>query len=247
MSRISNLAYLGQEINHLFAKHGHNMALKLCKPLLIKYYHQNDYDWRQWQAEPFMVSTRQTDKHNSPSILSQPHLGGWSTTPTKQNSGGNLNERRGQYTKIKVPIHKLIPAPGVTLGYRYRSVGENTYPFDIYVITWQPGQKSPVHYHPVYGCSLLLLEGKLQEKLFVMDRDNNKLRANESRIINQGQTSYIDNMIGAHQICNPYDTTAVSLHIYSPGGALVRNIPYFTDTVNTEFLADQKWVERIHN
>ena len=134
------------------------------------------------------------------------------------------------YTKTQVPINKIIPAPGTSLGYRYRSSGENQYPFDMYVITWQPGQKSPVHYHPVYGCTLLTLQGQLQEKLFVMDRDNNKLRANGWRIINQGQSSYIDNIIGAHQICNPYDKPAVSLHIYAPKGAQVRNIPYPIDT-----------------
>ena len=206
ISRVRNLAQLGQEINHLFTKHGHHMALKLCRPLLMNYYHQMDYDWREWQAIPPPTITR-------PGQTTQPGQ----TTHTNK------------YIKIQVPIHKLIPAPGAPLGYRYRVAGENAYPFDIYVITWQPGQKSPVHYHPVYGCSLLALEGQLQEKLFVMDRENNKLRANGCMIIKQGQSSYIDNIIGAHQICNPYDVPAVSLHIYSPKGAQVRNIPYPTD------------------
>ena len=205
-SRVRNLAYLGQEINHLFTKHGHHIALKLCRPLLMNYYQQMDYDWREWQAIP-------------PHTITQPGLDCLPGQTTHTN----------KYIKIQVPIHKLIPAPGAPLGYRYRTAGENAYPFDIYVITWQPGQKSPVHYHPVYGCSLLALEGQLQEKLFVMDRENNKLRANGSRIINQGQSSYIDNIIGAHQICNPYDVPAVSLHIYSPKGGQVRYIPYPTD------------------
>ena len=174
------------------------MALKICQPLLLQYYRQMDYDWREWQSAPSVDATP-------------------TPTPTSK------------YTKIQVPIHKLIPAPGAPQGYRHRLSGENPYPFDIYVITWQPGQKSPIHYHPVYGCTLLTLEGQLQEKLFVMDRDNNKLRANGWRIINQGQSSYIDNIIGAHQICNPYAAPAVSLHIYSPKGAEVRNIPYPTE------------------
>jgi hypothetical protein len=196
-NRIRNLAYLGQEINHLFTKHGHHMAVKLCRPVLMQYYKQMDYDWREWQA-------------------------------TNQGATPSCN-----YTKTQVPINTIIPAPGAPLGYRFRTCGENQYPFDMYIITWQPRQKSPVHYHPVYGCTLLTLQGQLQEKLFVMDRDNNKLRANGWRIINQGQSSYIDNIIGAHQICNPYDVPAVSLHIYAPKGAQVRNIHYPTDTNNT--------------
>ena len=197
-NRIRNLAYLGQEINHLFTKHGHHMALKICQPLLQQYYRQMDYDWREWQAIPPPGQTNPTDK----------------------------------YTKIQVPIHKLIPAPGAPLGYRHRAAGENTYPFDIYVITWQPGQKSPIHYHPVYGCSLLTLQGQLQEKLYVMDRENNRMHANGWRVINQGQSSYIDNIIGAHQICNPYNTPAVSLHVYSPRGAQVRNLPNTQININ---------------
>ena len=230
ISRVRNLAQLGQEINHLFTKHGHHMALKLCRPLLMNYYHQMDFDWREWQAIPPPTITR-PGQTTQPGQTTRP---GQTTQPGQTTRPGQTTQpwqttHTNKYIKTQVPIHKLIPAPGAPLGYRYRVAGENAYPFDIYVITWQPGQKSPVHYHPVYGCSLLALEGQLQEKLFVMDRENNKLRANGCMIIKQGQSSYIDNIIGAHQICNPYDAPAVSLHIYSPKGAQVRNIPYPTD------------------
>ena len=194
---IRNLAYLGQEINYLFIKHGYHLAIKMCRPVLMQYYQQMDYDWREWQAA---------------------YQG---ATPSSN------------YIKNHVPINQIIPAPGAPLGYRFRTCGENLYPFDMYVITWQPGQKSPVHYHPVYGCSLLTLQGQLQEKIFVMNKKNKELRVNGCRIIRQGQSSYINNIIGAHKICNPYDVPAVSLHIYAPKGSQFRNITHPTDTNNT--------------
>ena len=120
VSTIRNLAYLGTEINHLFNKYGNHRALRLCRPLLVEYYYNMDFDWREWENH----------------------------TMTK-------NPLLQSYVKTQVPINHIIPSPGTPLGYRYRSSGDNQYPFDMFVINWQPGQKSAIHYHPVFGCKNL--------------------------------------------------------------------------------------------
>lgn len=143
----------------------------------------------------------------------------WENHPTTE------NPLLQSYVKTPVPINHMIPAAGAPLGYRYRATGDNQYPFDMFVITWQPGQRSPIHYHPVFGCSFLVLQGQLMENLFVMDRENYQMKKTGWRVHSQGAAGYIDNNIGAHQIRNQFSTPAVSLHIYSPRGAQIRNIP----------------------
>jgi len=191
ISSIRNLAQLGQEINHVFAKYGHHRALIMSRPLLQEYYHNMDYDWREWSL---------------PSQTIAPH------DPT-------------EYIKTQVPINRIVYAPGTPLGYRFRASGDNKYPFDMFVITWQPGQKSPIHYHPVFGCSYLVLQGQIMENRYILDRENNIMKHINWQVHSEGTAGYIDNNIGAHCIHNQFKTPAVSLHIYSPRGAPVRNIP----------------------
>lgn len=191
ISSIRNLAQLGTEINHVFNKYGHHRALIMSRTLLLEYYRNMDYDWREWSSSP------QTTAINQPS----------------------------DYIKTKVPINHMLHAQGAPLGYRIRTSGDNQYPFDMFVITWQPGQKSAIHYHPVFGCSYLILQGQIMENLYVLDREESKMKKTGWRVHSQGTAAYIDNNIGAHRIFNNFTTPAVSLHIYSPRGAQVRKLP----------------------
>lgn len=82
--------------------------------------------------------------------------------------------------------------------------------FEILVISWLPGQKTPIHSHPENGCIMKVLKGQLCET---------KITQNDKKFINtycKNDTSYIHNSIGKHIISNDSDNLAVSLHIYSP-------------------------------
>ena len=81
--------------------------------------------------------------------------------------------------------------------------------FEILIITWLPGQKTPIHHHPKNGCLMKILEGKLKETAF----KNNDIF---NTIYKENDASYIHDDIGRHIISNESDTMAVSLHIYSP-------------------------------
>ena len=100
----------------------------------------------------------------------------------------------------------------------------------MFVITWQAGQYSAIHYHPVFGCSYLVLQGQLLENLYTLDREECKMKKTGCRVYSQGTVGYIDNNIGAHRIINNFTTPAISLHIYSPRGAQVRNLPCAVET-----------------
>jgi len=200
---IRNLAHLGTEINHVFAKYGHHSGIIMSRPLLLEYYQNMEYDWREWTpTQEQLTQPLQISGHCKPT----------------------------DYIKTQVPINKMILASGTPLGYRFRASGDNQYPFDMFVITWQPGQYSGIHYHPVFGCSYLVLQGQIMENLYVLDREEYKMKKTGWRVQSQGTVGYIDNNIGAHRISNIFTTPAISLHIYSPRGAQVRTLPSNTHT-----------------
>ncbi len=82
--------------------------------------------------------------------------------------------------------------------------------FDMYTISWLPGQKSPIHDHPQYGCIMFLISGTLEEKIY-----NKKLELVKTKTLTGPYIGYIDNKIGFHSI--KCIDKAVTLHIYSPG------------------------------
>lgn len=90
--------------------------------------------------------------------------------------------------------------------------------FGIAVLTWLPGQMTDIHRHPENGCIMMPLRGKLTEERFKVNEllPNNYLSV-QKNIIMPGETSFINNNMGVHQIKNnDPDTIAVSLHVYSP-------------------------------
>jgi cysteine dioxygenase len=81
--------------------------------------------------------------------------------------------------------------------------------FEILILSWLPGQKTSIHYHPNNGCLMKILKGQLHETKFT----NNAVI---EEIYKQNDTSYIHNDIGKHIIYNNSKDLTVSLHIYSP-------------------------------
>jgi hypothetical protein len=191
-SRIRNLAYLGQEINHVFNKYGHHRALIMSRPLLLEYYRNMDYDWLAWQTgyTGEKPHCKDTDVYD--------------TGTTINNITTSATTQRKDYIKTQIPINQMIPATGTPLGYRMRVSGDNSYPFDMFLITWQPGQKSGIHYHPVFGCAHLVLQGQLIENIYALDHEKSKMKQTGWRVHPQGTVGYIDNNIGAHRIINKF-------------------------------------------
>lgn len=81
--------------------------------------------------------------------------------------------------------------------------------FVMTVITWLPGQVSPVHGHQVW-CAYGVAEGELTEEQF-----NGKLRLSKTRIYRPGDLADQDlDRTLIHRVSNRSGKTLVSLHLY---------------------------------
>ncbi|WP_321938708.1 cysteine dioxygenase family protein [Paraburkholderia sp. J8-2] len=91
--------------------------------------------------------------------------------------------------------------------------------FSIMLLTWQHGQRSPVHCHWTW-CGYLVLQGTLSEDHFGWEEDKlvqvgGKLRRVGDIVV--GESSLHD----VHRLGNLHQETAVSLHIYGVGKELI--------------------------
>jgi len=96
--------------------------------------------------------------------------------------------------------------------------------FDLQVICWKDGQKSPIHNHAGSSCWMGCLEGKIEETYYhVKDEPETgpeegicpNLIKGQTEAHTKGEVAYIRDEIALHVI-RPIDGNGVSLHLYSP-------------------------------
>lgn len=95
--------------------------------------------------------------------------------------------------------------------------------YDMYVITWDKNQVSPIHDHSKNGCIYKILEGEIIENIY----DKN-LNMRFKNIVQKNNCGCICNDIGYHSMNNLYDNICVSLHVYSPPNYKTN---YFNDKI----------------
>ncbi|KAI8056497.1 RmlC-like cupin domain-containing protein [Gilbertella persicaria] len=112
--------------------------------------------------------------------------------------------------------------------------------FNLMILAWSRGQKSPIHDHAGSHCVMKILDGELQETLFGWPEsgdseecpqqditansldDTNELNGQplaiaRDTIYQPNQVTYVHDKIGLHRISNPSkEKGAVSLHLYTP-------------------------------
>ena len=84
----------------------------------------------------------------------------------------------------------------------------------VVLIHWKPGKVSDIHGHPSGGCVFKLLNGTWEELRYSADEKQTILCSNGYRA---GSMAYIDDRMGYHAVGNPFGSSAVSLHAYTPG------------------------------
>ena len=82
------------------------------------------------------------------------------------------------------------------------------------LIHWKAGKQSNIHGHPEGGCVFKVLHGKLEEKRYASTTGSQLLGTST---LLQGGMAYIDDKMGYHAVGNPFESSAVSLHVYTPG------------------------------
>lgn len=87
--------------------------------------------------------------------------------------------------------------------------------FEMLVLCWSAGQRSPIHNHAGQHCWMAVLDGEMEETLFRAPSPEGPLAAGRSmRLVSRG-VAYIDDGIALHRVAPVGDGGGVSLHLYS--------------------------------
>jgi hypothetical protein len=92
---------------------------------------------------------------------------------------------------------------------------------EVFILSWKAGYETLPHDHSKNGCWLKQLRGTLTETFY-----SKELERLNSKVVNQGQFSFISNDIGYHSIKNDTEELSFSIHIYSPS---MHNTKYFSN------------------
>lgn len=84
----------------------------------------------------------------------------------------------------------------------------------VVLIHWKPGKYSNVHGHPAGGCVFKVLHGRIEEKRYSPDSRADLLAVSTYE---RDGIGYIDDQMAYHAVGNPFDSSAISLHVYTPG------------------------------
>jgi len=85
----------------------------------------------------------------------------------------------------------------------------------IVLIHWKPGKYSSIHGHPAGGCVFKVLQGKIEEKRYTPSDISPRLLTVST--FQEDSMAYIDDHMAYHAVGNPFATSAISLHVYTPG------------------------------
>jgi len=96
-------------------------------------------------------------------------------------------------------------------GYSRNCIKRNRY-YELILLCWNPGDKSPVHNHNGQKCWVYQLEGTISEIRY--EESNNKLTETQKLSLYPSRLTYMDDNMGCHRLVNDSDEPAVSLHIY---------------------------------
>lgn len=88
---------------------------------------------------------------------------------------------------------------------------------EAFVMFWPPGVESPVHDHPDGGCTFLVLNGTLQQRVFRLSAHKDKpLEETGMHLVTAGGISSMKGRSGIHAIKCVSEIPAISLHVYAP-------------------------------
>lgn len=90
--------------------------------------------------------------------------------------------------------------------------------FEMLILCWSAGQKSPIHDHASQRCWMAILDGTIEEVQFEFPapaRAAGPLRETTRRTYARGKVAYVDDDIGLHRVAPAAGGSGVSLHLYS--------------------------------
>mgnify|MGYP000134363322 CR=1 FL=1 len=114
---------------------------------------------------------------------------------------------------LKINLEELSKFLGYTDDGYQRNVVKKTDNYELVLICWKAGQRTPIHDHKGSDCAFLILEGISTESIY---------REKEGELMKIGIKRYVPGEVCAaeesdiHKISNDEPKNLVNLHLYSP-------------------------------
>lgn len=87
--------------------------------------------------------------------------------------------------------------------------------FDLALLCWRPGQRSPIHDHRHSACAFRVIEGEGTETHYRLNPDKKTVTREECHIMPQGYICAAHDG-DIHEVSNETDSDLITLHAYSP-------------------------------
>ena len=100
--------------------------------------------------------------------------------------------------------------------YYSRNLVRQSEAYELIVLCWNPGQRSPIHDHARQRCWMAVLDGAVRETIYQGEPEGSLgLTRGPVRNFERGSVAYIVDDIGWHRIEPSGPAPAVTLHLYS--------------------------------
>jgi cysteine dioxygenase len=129
------------------------------------------------------------------------------------NGRPTLNILERKLLDLNIDLKGLEKYLGYTDNGYQRNVIKKTENYELVLICWKAGQKTPIHNHNGSDCAFLILEGISTESIYEIQSE--RLFNTKTRRYSPGEVCAADEP-DIHRISNDEDSNLVNLHLYSP-------------------------------
>ena len=86
--------------------------------------------------------------------------------------------------------------------------------FELILLCWEEGQKTPIHNHGGEECWVRVIDGELKETIYTTD-ENGKPSLLKSAVSKTNDVSYMVDFMGCHSLENVAKSRSMTLHLYA--------------------------------
>ena len=94
-----------------------------------------------------------------------------------------------------------------------RNCIKRTEDYELLLLCWEKGQETPIHCHNGEECWVYLSSGKIYEKRYQKDENDQPYAVDELKMEDSG-VSYMNDEMGYHKLRNLADGRSMTLHLY---------------------------------
>lgn len=117
-------------------------------------------------------------------------------------------------SSMDIPKEEFMPfAYWKEKGYA-RNCIKRTKDYELLLLCWNPGDKTPVHGHDGQDCWVYLVDGEMTEIRYQADDEENLTKTHTETLTGRRLT-YMRDEMGYHMIKNNSNQRAMTLHIYA--------------------------------